>query len=155
MSKKLTLHLLAFIGVFQLNAQNLQSKISIQDSSSTFEVTNDFNICRINSNLDIFQRAQTVDFGIYSKFELPVLLRVKLSEKWKLFSGANLMLFKDGMTGIDSPSLNANFGIEYEPTNNLILNAQFNYRLSNDNLIKTDFTSGSRESFTVGSKLKF
>ncbi|MCR8669380.1 hypothetical protein NO995_16955 [Aestuariibaculum sp. M13] len=95
MSKKLTLHLFAFIGVLQLNGQNLQSKTSIEDSSSTFELTNDFNIFRINSNLNILHKAQTVDFGIYSKFELPVLLRIKLSEKWKLFSGANLMLFKD------------------------------------------------------------
>ncbi len=155
MSKKLTIQLLAFIGVLHLNGQNLQSKISIQDSSSKFEVTNDFNIFRINSNLNVLQKAQIVDFGIYSKFELPVLLRVKLSEKWKLFSGANLMLFKDGLTGNDSSVLNGNFGVEYEPTNNLIFNAQFNYRLSNDNPIKTDFTSGSRESFTVGSKLKF
>ncbi|GAA4304426.1 hypothetical protein [Aestuariibaculum suncheonense] len=155
MSKKLTFQILAFIGVLHLNGQNLQCKSSIEDSGSTFEVTNDFYILRINSNLNIIQKAQIVDFGIYSKFEMPVLFEVKLNEKWKLFSGVNLMLFKDGLTGNDSPLLNANFGIEYEPTNNLMFNAQFNYRSSNDNPIKTDFTSGLRESFTVGSKLKF
>ena len=70
-------------------------------------------------------------------------------------AGPKIDLYKDYRGVLNQATVYATFGIEYEVSESVLIEAKFNYKLKGQNPINTDFNYGSEASFTLGSKVKF
>lgn len=146
--------LFTFFGLHIGLAQNNEI-VGVKDSISVDYSKNYFTLLRLSQNFGIVQGFSAEHFVTYSKIEIPTLLMYKLGKNTNLFTGANLSLIKNGETGSVTEALYGTFGVEHEAKENLFLEAKFNYRLTDEIPINTDYTYGSKSSFTIGSKFKF
>ncbi|MFI1771479.1 hypothetical protein [Thalassobellus citreus] len=104
--------------------------------------------------MEMLERSNNNLLGSYTLIEHPLLAKYKISNKFSVLFGTKVDVLKtDGK--IEDVSLHSTFGIQYEVSKSTLLEARFNYRLSNGASITPDYTFGSKTSFTVGSKIRF
>jgi hypothetical protein len=114
-----------------------------------------FTEIRLNSNWVFRQEMQTRVGADYTVVEFPLLFKYNAAKNINFVVGPKIDLYKDHLGIINQASVYATFGIEYDVSESVLLEAKFNYRLTNEIPIKTDYTFGSKASFTLGSKVKF
>tara|TARA_R110002049_G_scaffold296389_1_gene484436 strand:+ start:3946 stop:4437 length:492 start_codon:yes stop_codon:yes gene_type:complete len=119
---------------------------------------NYFSEYHLNENwffrMEMLERSNNNLIESYTLIEHPLLAKYKISNKLSVLFGTKVDVLKtDGK--VDDVSLYSTFGIQYDVSKSTLLEARFNYRLSNGTSIIPDYTFGSKTSFMVGSKIKF
>ncbi|WP_308993539.1 hypothetical protein QLS71_017735 [Mariniflexile litorale] len=148
----LTLMLFTINMVAQVDAQkdNLNNP-----KEATVESTNYFNEIRINSHWAFKQEKQIRVGGEFAVFEFPLLLKYHITKNTSFLIGPKLDFYTNTM-GIESPpSVYGTMGIQYDVFEGVLIEAKFNYLLTDDMPINTDYSFGSKNSFTLGSKFRF
>lgn len=114
-----------------------------------------FNLVRLKSNLVLIQKMESRTGSDYTVFEFPTILKYSISEKLHILLGPKIDFIKNNSQNSTNTTVYSTFVIQYDVSNSLMLDAKFNYRLTNDVSLPTDYTFGSKSSFVLGSKLKF
>ncbi|WP_445735723.1 hypothetical protein [Mariniflexile sp.] len=144
--------------IFTLNmvAQEDVQKDSLEyQEKNTVEYSNYFNEIKLNSHLYFKQDMQTRIGGDYAVFEFPLLLKYNIAKKVSILIGPKIDLYTNTKGMLSRPSLYTTFGIQYDVDENFIIEAKFNYQLTDDMPFNNDYTFGSKNAFTLGSKFRF
>ncbi len=128
-------------------------EVKIEKKSNYYKAY--FTEIKFNSNWAFRQEMQTRIGADYTVIEFPLLFKYNTANNINFLVGPKIDLYKDHLGIINQASVYATFGIEYDVSESVLLEAKFNYRLTNEIPIKTDYTFGSKASFTLGSKVKF
>lgn len=110
----------------------------------------------LNSNWILRTERIQSNFDGASYIEMPLLMKHHLMGKFNFFFGPKLNIFK---TKEETQfNLSYSFGLEYNANENVIIEARFNYLLTDEFQnpeFQTHYQSGSDTSFTLGSRFKF
>ncbi|MBP0905564.1 hypothetical protein ACFSKN_16815 [Mariniflexile gromovii] len=140
--------------VAQQNDDNNNLEVSKDENKSNYYRAY-FTEIKLNSNLAFRQEMNTRTGSDYTVFEFPLLLKYNITKKVSLLMGPKIDLYTDGKGVMNSPSVYGTFGVQYDASENLLFEAMFNYRLTDDMPIQTDYTFGSKSAFKLGSKFRF
>ena len=135
--------------------ENLQKDNLEHQEKNTVNYSNYFNDIRINSDLSFKQDMQTRIGGDYTVFEFPLLLKYNITKKVSVLIGPKIDLYTNTKGLLSRPSVYGTFGVQYDVEENFIIEAKFNYQLTDEMPFNTDYTFGSKNSFTLGSKFRF
>jgi hypothetical protein len=147
--------------IFILFALNVTGQVNVHTDGSkhaketSIGNTFHFNEIKISDNLAFKKDMQTRIESDYSVFEFPLLLKYNITNKVSFLIGPKFDLYSDTKGMMDLPSAYGTIGIQYDVYENFLIEAKFNYRLTKEIPVITDYTFGSESSFTLGSKLKF
>ncbi|WP_147677335.1 PorT family protein [Algibacter pacificus] len=165
MKETLLILCIIYPAYFVLNAQD-----KTKEKEDSFEISDQVNInktvlpfssyfseYRLNDNWIIRAENIETNFGgfgeSYGVKEFPLLAKYSFAEKFSVLFGATTnLLFKNGT--IEDVSTSATLGVQYDVNESLLMEARFNYNLSNDSPFKQSLPS-TNSLFKLGAKYKF
>ncbi|QQY81709.1 hypothetical protein JJL45_12350 [Tamlana sp. s12] len=145
------------ITIFILSTMNLVAQTNInekQTKDSKVEKSSFFNQYKLNDDWAIIGERESRVETDYSVYEFPLLLKYKVTEKLSLLIGSKINLYND-INGVGIPTASGVLGVQYDASENLLFEAKFNQRFTGEIPMEKDYTFGSKQSFTLGSKLRF
>ncbi|WP_179349031.1 hypothetical protein [Winogradskyella pacifica] len=89
-----------------------------------------------------------------SLIEVPLLFKVKISEKLSLLSGAKIDFYKVQQRLSSDVGVSISTGLQYDINKNAFINAGFNYQINNTGY-GYNYNYGNNSSFILKSGLKF
>ncbi|WP_299885685.1 hypothetical protein [uncultured Lacinutrix sp.] len=161
MENKLLLCITVFL-VFNLNAQekNKTDSFGVNDEVEIENAPNfyakRFSEYKLNDNWNL--RVEMIQQSVEGKtlFELPFLFKHNINNKLNIIIGPEINLLKEKDGNIEHTTFEGVFGLQYDATKNIQLDARFNYRINNNELpIQNHYSTGSRNTLNLGSRFKF
>ncbi|WP_194766452.1 hypothetical protein [Tamlana sp. I1] len=149
---KTPLILIVVLYSINLFAQSEEEKVRSEDFK--IEKSSYFNEYRINDDWTFKGERETRLETDYSVYEFPLLLKYNISDKLSFLVGPKINVYND-INGAGIPTASGVLGVQYDATENLLIEAKFNQRFTGEIPMEKDYTFGSKQSFTLGSKLRF
>ncbi|MDO7173658.1 hypothetical protein [Mariniflexile sp. AS56] len=135
--------------------ENEQVDSSVHSKGVTEEKASRFDEIKINSHWAFKQGMETRTGGDYAVFEFPLLLKYNITKKVSFLIGPKLDFYTNSKGLESAPAVFGTMGIQYDISESFLIEAKFNYRLTGDIPINTDYSFGSKSAFTLGSKFRF
>ncbi|MCL5129124.1 outer membrane protein [Algibacter sp. L4_22] len=148
---------------FILNAQEKEKENSfvisdqVNINNEVLPFSNYFSEYRLNDNWVVRAENIETNFGGFGESyrikEFPLLAKYSFTEKFSvLFGSTTNLLLKNGT--VEDVSASGTLGVQYDFTESFLMEARFNYNLSNDSPFKQSLPS-TNSLFKLGAKYKF
>ncbi|WP_338357673.1 hypothetical protein [Yeosuana marina] len=142
---------IAFI-LFSMNMVLCQDK---ETSNNSNDYKAYFTEIRLTKNFVFQQEMNSRTEVDYKAFEFPLLFKYNVTKKFSFLIGPKFDLLRYGRQNLTAKSAYITFGVQYDVSKSSLLYARYNYRLTEEIPIETDYTFGSKSSFNFGTKIKF
>ncbi|WP_339917514.1 hypothetical protein [Yeosuana marina] len=142
---------IAFI-LFSMNMVLCQDK-ETSNNSNYYKAY--FTEIRLTKNFVFQQEMNSRTEVDYKAFEFPLLFKYNVTKKISFLIGPKFDLLRYSRENLTAKSEYITFGVQYDVSKSSLLYARYNYRLTAEIPIETDYTFGSKSSFNFGTKIKF
>lgn len=85
----------------------------------------------IAKNLEIQPEIRFVGVKDFNQFQIPILLKYAISDKFNLYTGPNLGFLIDAPEGVDGFNFALDFGLSYNFVTNFLVEARYNWGQTN------------------------
>lgn len=85
----------------------------------------------IAEKMEIQPEIRFVSVKDFNQFQMPILLKYAISDKFNLFTGPNLGFLVDAPEGVDGFNFALDFGLSYNFVTNFLVEARYNLGLTN------------------------
>lgn len=142
------------IYLFSQEKREVESSILTDNTPSIY--SNYFLEFKINDNWNLKLENHTYSFKKHTLYEFPLLFKYKFKDKVSLLLGPKLDLLKNNTSGrYTDVYLYSSLGVEKEVLKNISIQGLYNYRVKGESPPSEFYSSGSRNSVKVTSKIKF
>lgn len=136
------------------NSFTFKDEVQIMNAPNFY--ANYFSEVKINEDWSFRSEITKLFFEDKTQLEFPFLLKYNVKKNTRLLFGPRLDILKeDGNYNLNQSSLNTTIGLEQQLSPNLTIDTRYNYRVLGESPPPVFYSSGSRSSFKLGSRLKF